>query len=557
MIDVISLAFTGSLQALSDAPLLQAVLAGLATFVLEDAAALACAALVASGRMDLAPAFLGLAVGIAAGDLGLHLLGRALGPKLVTWGVVRRATLDEAARRFERGAVLALAGSRFVPGLRLPTYLASGIVGARLSIFLPVVISLSVAWVGLVLAFGERVLPSSWSWLHVLAMAGLLLVAQRLAGMLFVPRDAAPRVASRFEYWPAALFYAPIAAWYLLLALRHRSLLLPTAANPSIHAGGLIGESKSDVLSLVRGDARRFVLPFAVLDVPASCDPTVRARAARERMRAAGLELPIVVKPDRGQRGLGVARCDDDAQLAAHLARFPAGTRVMLQRLAPAPDEAAHAASPERLRSVVEAGILWWRDPETGRSEILSLTLKRLPEVTGDGRSTLRELVTASPRARLKAGMFLSRHAAHAERVLARGESFPLAFTGNHCQGAIFLDGAGLVTPELLARCDEIAGAMPGFCFGRIDARFRDPEAFLRGEDLAIVEINGAGAEATHVWDPGASLLRSWLDLCRQWSILFRIGAAQRARGARPVGIARFLADVRDHRRLVRALEAA
>src|SRR5208337_4288032 len=42
----------------------------------------------------------------------------------------------------------------------------------------------------------------------------------------------------RWEFWPPWLFYPPVAVYYLWLAVKHRGLMLPTAANPGIFSGG-------------------------------------------------------------------------------------------------------------------------------------------------------------------------------------------------------------------------------------------------------------------------------------------------------------------------------
>jgi hypothetical protein len=52
-------------------------------------------------------------------------------------------------------------------------------------------------------------------------------------------------VQSLFEFWPPYLFYAPVVAYWIWQGLRHRSLSLPTIANPLMELGGLAGESKT------------------------------------------------------------------------------------------------------------------------------------------------------------------------------------------------------------------------------------------------------------------------------------------------------------------------
>jgi hypothetical protein len=188
-----------------------------------------------------------------------------------------------------------------------------------------------------------------------------------------------------------------------------------------------------------------------------------------------------------------------------------------------------------------EAGVFYYRFPGQRRGRIFSITDKHFPVLVGDGRSTVAELIDAHPRYRLQGAVFLRRHGPVADVVLASGERLQLAIAGNHAQGTMFRDGAHLWTPELERGIDEIAGHVPGFFIGRFDVRYRDVEAFKAGRDLAIVELNGATAESTNIYDPDTSLVHAYRTLFRQWSLVFAIGAANRDRGAVPTPFGRLV----------------
>jgi hypothetical protein len=194
-----------------------------------------------------------------------------------------------------------------------------------------------------------------------------------------------------------------------------------------------------------------------------------------------------------------------------------------------------------------EAGIFYYRCPGEAKGQILSITDKHFPIVEGDGRSTLRELINRHPRYRLQASLFLARHAHRLEEIPAVGEQVRLAIAGNHAQGTIFRDGGHLLTSELEARVDDIARRTPGFFIGRFDVRYRDTAAFMAGRDLAIVELNGATAESTNIYDPRRSLLGAYRVLFRQWSLVYRIGIANRARGVVPTPTRRLVRLVWNH----------
>jgi hypothetical protein len=337
---------------------------------------------------------------------------------------------------------------------------------------------------------------------------------------------------SHFEFWPMWAFYPPVMAYAAWLMLRHRGVLLPTVANPSFPGGGFYGESKAAILALATRHVPEWVAPFIRRQRPEVSDDTAaECDAALAALAAAGLSLPVVAKPDLGCRGAGVKLVRTRADLQSYIAGFPSGAAFLLQRLVP------HEG---------EAGIFYCRRPGQARGRIVSITLKYFPHVTGDGRRTLRELILADPRAGKLSHLYLRRHAARLDDVPAAGESIRLAFAGSHSRGAIFRNGTHLVTPAMEARFDAIAQAMPEFHFGRFDVRFEAFASVQRGAGFTILEINGAGAESTHIWDRRTGLLQAWRDLMRQYRWLFEIGAANRARGFTPMRLGDF---VRDYRR--------
>ncbi len=351
-----------------------------------------------------------------------------------------------------------------------------------------------------------------------------------------VAGETAASAVSFFEFWPGWLFYLPVVVYWLLMGLRLRGMLLPTAANPYIATGGLCGESKSAILDQVRGEARSALVPYT--SIITGADPGGDARAAGRAMAAAGLGFPIVAKPDIGCNGTGVRLIEDAAGLARYLAAFPRRQRVVLQAFAPEDGE---------------AGIFYVRLPGAAHGRITSITLKHAPCVTGDGRSTLRALILADPRAGLVPQLYLPRLADRLDTVPAAGERVRLVFVGNHCKGSVFEDATGIATAALTAAVERLARAMPEFHFGRIDVRFASLAALRRGEGLRVIEINGAGSEATHVWDPRTRLRDAWRAQFAHYGAAFRIGAANRRRGFRPAGIAETFRLWRLQKRLMAA----
>jgi hypothetical protein len=348
------------------------------------------------------------------------------------------------------------------------------------------------------------------------------------------PLEAAPAL-SAHEFLHPGLFYLPVWGYALWLALRHRGLRLPLLANPRLPAGGLVGESKAAVLDLVEPAAAAWFAPYVAVD-RSTDPPDIAAVRALSLARARGLDFPLVAKPDLGCRGAGVRPVASIAALAAYLAAFPTNERLLLQTL---------------VDWEGEAGLFYVRLPHEPAGRLLSLTLKYFPHVVGNGQATLEALIRADPRAGRLAHLYLPRHAGRLVEVLPEGQAFRLAFAGSHSRGALFRDGTRFITPAMEARFEAIARAIPEFHFGRFDVRFATIEALRRGEDFRIVEVNGAGAEATHIWDSRMPLADAYRSLFRQWRLAFQAGAGNRARGFRPEPMGDFVARWRRERRLI------
>jgi hypothetical protein len=307
----------------------------------------------------------------------------------------------------------------------------------------------------------------------------------------------------RWEFWPAWLFYLPVAIWIGMLSLRRggfRGFSSITAANPGIPHGGFVGESKYQILSSLSSP---HVEPTTILY------PEALSRRLEQFDLAVASQssiFPVILKPDVGQRGIGVklARTRDD--VSAYLSEHR--DAVLVQAYHPGP---------------YEAGVFYYRLPEESVGHIFSVTDKHFPELAGDGRHTIEQLIWRHPRYRMQANTFLTRHADQRDRILAPGERISLAHAGNHCQGTLFRDGAHLITQALEHEIDLIAKSFPGFYFGRFDVRYSDVDAFKAGRDFSIIELNGVTSESTNLYDPSWSLLRAYRTLFRQWSILFQI----------------------------------
>jgi hypothetical protein len=320
-----------------------------------------------------------------------------------------------------------------------------------------------------------------------------------------------------FERLPKWLNLVPMVLQWTWLGLRHGSFTLPSSANPGITAGGLVGEGKLEYFRSMGTVARAATADFvAVANVPSR-----GVAAPLAAMRAAGLGFPVIAKPDLGWCGYGVRLLHDDAALCDYQLRFPEGETFLLQRYLPDPGE---------------AGLFYMREPGDSRGRLIGILLRHYPSVVGNGVDSVATL--AGRDARLARGAADPAHepAHDPARVPAAGERIRLSTVASTRVGGTYEDGSALATPALLDRVDAIARDMGVFLAGRFDVRYRDVAALQRGE-FSIMEVNGAGSEAVHAWDPKYSIADVYRIVFAKQRQLFRIAAANRRLGHRPIGL--------------------
>jgi pimeloyl-ACP methyl ester carboxylesterase/membrane protein DedA with SNARE-associated domain len=535
-----------SLPKISGLPwLLVLLFVAVATFISEDLTCIGAGLLVATGRLGFVSASAACLTGILFGDLNAFFAGRVFGRAVLRrapmkW-MISEEQLARASEWFcERGPRLILA-SRFLPGTRVATFVAAGVLHTPFLTFAMWFGIAALLWTPLLVGVSALVGAPILSAFHRFELwalpAALLTVVVALALTRVVPRLFSWRgrrllVSSwrrlvRWEYWPPFVFYAPLALYVLWLGIRHRGLTIFTAANPGIEAGGFINESKAAILTgLARaGD----VIPRWRL-LRASDTATTRKEETRRLVSENGLTLPIVLKPDAGQRGSGVAIARSWEEIDRYLET--AAYDVLAQEYVPG----------------IELGVFYVRRPSEERGRIFAVTEKRMPMVEGDGSRTLEELILADPRAVAMAETYLDRNHARLREVIPAGTRVQLVELGTHARGAYFHDGARLVTPELTEAVDRVSRAFAGFYFGRYDLRAASLTDFQRGS-FRVIELNGVTSEATSIYDPEHGVLDAYRTLAEQWRLAFAIGSENQARGVTPVGLRTLLHLIGGYRR--------
>jgi pimeloyl-ACP methyl ester carboxylesterase/membrane protein DedA with SNARE-associated domain len=504
----------------------------LATLVSEDLTLIGAGLLVAEGRMEFLPAVVACFMGVTLGDMGLFLTGKILGPRAlrlapIRW-MVRPEKVTRAREWFARKGFIVVLVSRFVPGTRLPVYLAAGTLGMPVGLMTAFFLTAAVFWIPLLVGTSTLVGRELLGLLQRYERLSLPILFLAVALILFLVKGVVPlftfrgrrslvslwRRWTRWEFWPPWLFYPPVLVRVAGLALRYRHPTLFTAANPAMPASGFIGESKRAILE---GLAATPDLVARTRLLRAGADARERLRHVETFLEEEDLSLPVVLKPDAGQRGQGVAVVRSMEEAAAYLEGSRGDTLVQEH----VPGE--------------ELGVFYTRLPEEERGRIFSITEKVMPVVRGDGRHTLEELILLDPRAVAMARHYRKVNAERLREVPAEGEEVRLVELGTHCRGAIFLDGARRSTPALEEAVDRMSRAYEGFFFGRYDLRLPPSADLEAGTGFKVIELNGVTSEATHIYDPRNGLREAYRVLFEQWRLAFEIGKQNVERGAETV----------------------
>jgi hypothetical protein len=194
--------------------------------------------------------------------------------------------------------------------------------------------------------------------------------------------DVSGRYFSFFEFWPSWLIYLPVVIQSLGQGIFHCSIILPLLANPLLKFGGMVGAPKSELWGQAKGQYKASILDWFIHTLYTG-EYDNQITDIKAQMEKRQLVFPVVCKPDIGCRGNGV-RLVDEKELIDYLESYPENANIMIQKL-------AHWEP--------EAGVFYTRKPGQEQGSIISLALKYMPYVVGNGRETLEQLIDQDARA--------------------------------------------------------------------------------------------------------------------------------------------------------------
>jgi hypothetical protein len=302
-----------------------------------------------------------------------------------------------------------------------------------------------------------------------------------------------------------------------------------TAANPGMRYGGFVDYSKIGILRRI--DSR--YLPRTIfLERIGGLQPILR------QMDEHGIDFPIILKPDSGERGWKVEKVQNQEELARYIST--SRRRVLLQEFIDFP---------------YEYGIMYARMPGAKRGSITSIVVKEQLSVVGDGLSSLQDLFQKSRRCRYHLQRLLEMFGKKLQWIPAQGELVPLIEMGTHSRGSTFRDGNSLISDDLVEIFDNLSQRIPGYYIGRYDVKTASYDDLLRG-NFKIIELNGTASEPAHIYDPNYRLGRAYRDLFAHWRLMYKISKQNISDGVSTSSISDFFASLYGHLRRKRLSEA-
>ena len=308
-----------------------------------------------------------------------------------------------------------------------------------------------------------------------------------------------------WEYWSFTTVYGWIYPVFALLCLRAGGKFFFTAANPTIKHGGFLMEPKQDIYPLI---PKQYYPAFFFVKAGTAID------IIQQQIEKHQFKFPLIAKPVIGMQGKAVKKVNSIDELA-HYAEV-CTVDYMVQELSPYKHE---------------VGIFYHRIPGNAEGTVTGIVAKEPMTVVGDGVSTLYQLILEEPRYILQIDALKQMFGKDILQVLPKGDVLILAPYGNHARGSKFVDWSHKADAEFIKNIDTVCRQINGFYYGRLDVMYTDWEDLRQGKNFHIIELNGAGSDPTHMYDPKHSLFFAWKEVIRHWLILYRISKQNHAKG--------------------------
>ncbi len=304
-----------------------------------------------------------------------------------------------------------------------------------------------------------------------------------------------------WEYWPVWILYTPVFFAYLFFSLKARDFSFLFNVNPGFKNGGFVNISKKEIYDLIPNK----YYPKTILLHPTN---EVKINELLDEF-----DFPFIVKPDKGLRGIMVQKVYNQPEFNRYHAKIKGS--YLVQELIPFENE---------------IGIFYTRHPRAAFGNITGIVEKQFFTITGDGISTIEQLIVTDKRYSLQLKKLKLDIKIDLTQILPLGKKQILVPIGNHNLGTQFLDVSDKINTKITNTIDLICKQIEGFNYGRIDLKFKSWKDLENGKNMSIIEINGALSEPAHIYDPKYSFFRGVSEIIRHHKIMYEISIENKRR---------------------------
>jgi hypothetical protein len=303
---------------------------------------------------------------------------------------------------------------------------------------------------------------------------------------------------TNWELWPFFIIYAPLGFVWLYYAIKARHFWFLSPVNPTLEFSGFEGEGKREMYDQ---------LPKHLYPRTIYADPSLSFDHLVAGVKAAGFHYPILAKPDVGMKGMLMRKISNEDQLKYYHQHVTVD--YVIQDMIDLP---------------MEFSVFHIRYPGEEKGMVTGFIAKDYMSVTGDGTSTLKELIDQHPKAKFRGEEMRMRHGDNFENIIADGQKYYLSIAGNHNRGANFVNLKNEIDERLREVFDKISLEVGTFYYGRYDVKCTSVEDLKAEKNIMILEFNGVGAEPNHIYDCGMSYGQALREIIMHWRHMYRIG---------------------------------
>jgi hypothetical protein len=326
---------------------------------------------------------------------------------------------------------------------------------------------------------------------------------------------------TNYEYWPWWFFYIPLLPYWFWLSIKTKSFAFFSATNTNIELGGFFGESKIDILKQISPTYLPTTFPVK---------QNLAVTEITNLIEQHHISFPLIVKPNVGERGNDVEKINSFWELQKY--HVSATFEYIIQ---------------EFIDFEIELGVLFYRLPNEENGVVSSVAIKEFLTVTGDGKSTILQLMKQNTRARFQIKSIKNKLGESINDVLSANKKILLEPIGNHCRGTRFINGNYLINDKLHEVFNVIVKNMSGFHYGRFDLKVKSITDLYEGENIKIMELNGASSEPGHIYDASVGIFNAYKTLGFHWNILSKIAIQNKKKGIKPVAFTKVISTFYNH----------